>query len=301
MFKRVILFLLLNFLVVMTISIVLSLFSIRPYLNAHGIDYSSLLAFCFIWGMGGAVISLLLSRWMARFAAGVRLIDPKTIDPQEKHLLELVYQLARKVGISKMPQVGIFPARELNAFATGPSKNRSLVAVSSGLLEKMDEEELKAVLGHEISHIANGDMVTMTLLQGVVNAFVLFLSRVLAFALSGMGKNRGESSRGNAMSFYLFSYLFEIVFMILGSLLVCAYSRYREFRADAGGASLVSKQAMIGALQTLESYQKIRDPKTEASPIAAFKISHPSRKGLFHLFATHPPIEERIARLQKNF
>lgn len=158
----------------------------------------------------------------------------------------------------------------------------------------MKEYEIEGVLGHEITHIANGDMVTMTLLQGVVNAFVMFLARVLAFAISGLGKDR---QRGSTMSYMLFVYLFEVVFMILGSLIIAAYSRYREFRADAGGARLAGKDAMISSLQTLRNLQDIRDPN-EQPAMAAFKISHPARKGLLRLFASHPPLEERIERLQ---
>jgi heat shock protein HtpX len=162
----------------------------------------------------------------------------------------------------------------------------------------MAEQDTRAVLGHEISHIANGDMVTMTLLQGVVNAFVMFLARVLAYALSGLGRKSENNSGASYGTFMLFTYLFEIVFMILGSLVVCAYSRYREFRADAGGARLAGRENMISALQTLQSLQKIHDPRAENPAMAAFKISHPAKKGLFRLFATHPPLEERIERLK---
>lgn len=291
--KRIFLFLLLNLLVVFTIGIILRIFNIQPYLQAHGLNYGSLAAFCFIWGMGGALISLALSRVMAKWMMGIKVIDPNTHDPQEKQLVEMVYRLARKAHLPAMPQVGFYHSKEANAFATGPSRSRSLVAVSSGLYNRMSEKEIEGVIGHEISHIANGDMVTMTLLQGVVNAFVLFLSRVLAFALSGMGKGR---EKGSATSFYLLTFLFEIVFMILGSMVVAAYSRYREFRADAGGAHLAGKESMISALQTLRALQQIREPK-ENPAMAAFKISHPGKGGLLRLFATHPPLEERIARL----
>jgi heat shock protein HtpX len=198
-----------------------------------------------------------------------------------------------------MPEVGMYRSNEVNAFATGPTQSRSLVAVSTGLLSRMKAEEIEGVLGHEISHIANGDMVTMTLLQGVVNAFVMFLARVLAYVLSGMGRNRQNSSGGSMGSYILFVYLFEVVFMILGSLLIAAYSRYREFRADAGGARLAGKEAMISSLQTLRNLQEIKDPR-ENPAMAAFKISHPVRQGLLRLFATHPPLEERIARLSLN-
>lgn len=296
-FKRIFLFLLLNFLVVVMVSLVLNLLGVRPYLNQeYGLDLHSLLVFCFVWGMAGAFISLSLSRVMAKWMMGVQVIDPNTQNPNEKHLLETVYALCRKDHLP-MPQVGIYRAKEVNAFATGPTRKRSLVAVSTGLLEKVEESQVEAILAHEVTHIANGDMVTMTLLQGVVNAFVLFLSRALAYALSGLGKQRGE--RGSFASFAILTIVFEIIFMLLGSLLIAAYSRYREFRADAGGAKLSSKRAMIGALQTLQSLQNIRTPQ-EQPAMAAFKISHPSKRGLFCLFATHPPLEERIARLEKS-
>jgi heat shock protein HtpX len=298
--KRVVLFLLLNFLVVFMISLVLNLLNIRPYLDETGLQLPSLLAFCFIWGMGGALISLALSRLMAKWAMGVKILDPNTHNLQESQLIEMVYGLAKEAGLSKMPQVGIFRSPEPNAFATGPSQSRSLVAVSTGLLERMSPNEVRGVIGHEIAHILNGDMVTMTLLQGVVNAFVMFLARVLAFALSGLGKNReGENRGGSYGSFMLFTYLFEIVFLLLGSLVICAYSRYREYRADAGGAKLAGKENMIGALRALLASQKIHDPKTESPAIAAFKISRSgkSKKGLLRFFSSHPPLEERIERL----
>lgn len=297
MAKRILLFLALNFLVVMMISIVMSIFNIRPYIQAYGLDYKSLLIFCFIWGMGGAFISLALSRTMAKWMMGVKTIDPNTHDAEEKHLLETVHRLSAKAGLSVMPEVGLYRSNEVNAFATGPTKAKSLVAVSTGLLNRMGQREIEGVIGHEISHIANGDMVTMTLLQGVVNAFVMFLARVLAYVVSGLGRNRQESS-GISGSYILFVYLFEVVFMILGSLVVAAYSRYREYRADAGGAHLAGKDAMISSLKTLRVLQEIKDPR-ENPAMAAFKISHQGRKGLLSLFATHPPLEDRIERLQK--
>lgn len=294
--KRIFLFLALNFLVILMISIIMNIFNIRPYLNAYGLDYKSLLIFCFIWGMAGAFISLALSRVMAKWSMGVQVIDPHTKNSDERQLLDMVYRLARKAGLSTMPEVGIYRSNEVNAFATGPTRSRSLVAVSTGLLNRMKENELSGVLGHEISHVANGDMVTMTLLQGVVNAFVMFLARVLAYVVSGMGRSR-EGSSGISMSYILLVYLFEVVFMLLGSIVVATYSRFREFRADAGGARLAGKEAMISSLQSLRVLQEIKDPR-ENPAMAAFKISHQGRKGLLRLFASHPPLEERIERLQ---
>lgn len=296
MAKRIFLFLALNFLVVLMISFILNLFNIRPYIQAYGLDVQSLLVFCLIWGMGGAFISLALSRVMAKWMMGVKVIDPHTKNSDEQRLLERVHHLARKADLSTMPEVGIYRSNEVNAFATGPTKSRALVAVSTGLLNRMKESEMEGVIGHEITHIANGDMVTMTLLQGVVNAFVMFLARILAYAISGLGRNR-ENSGNLSMSYLLFVYLFEVLFMILGSIVVAAYSRYREYRADAGGARLAGKEAMISSLQTLRTLQEVKDPH-ENPAMAAFKISHPARKGLLSLFASHPPLESRIERLQ---
>lgn len=298
--KRVVLFLLLNFLVVMMISLGVSLFNIRPFLSQYGIDYGQLLIFCLIWGMSGAFISLALSKVMAKWAMGVQVIDPNISDPELRELLETVRSLSLKAGIP-MPEVGIYRSNEVNAFATGPTQSRSLIAVSTGLLQRMKSNELSGVLGHEISHIANGDMVTMTLLQGVVNAFVMFLARILAYIFSGMGRSRENSGGGSLMSYILFVYLFEIVFMLLGSILIAAYSRFREFRADAGGSSLAGKDNMIDALNTLRILQQIKDPRSEKPAYAAFKISTHSKKGLMKLFATHPPLEERIQRLRIRY
>lgn len=298
--KRVLLFLLLNFLVILMISLVLNIFNIRPFLSHYGIDYQSLLIFCLIWGMGGALISLSLSRIMAKWAMGVEIIDPQTTDSSLRELINTVQMLSRDAGIP-MPEVGIYHSNEVNAFATGPTQKRSLVAVSSGLLQRMKNSEIRAILGHEISHIANGDMITMTLLQGVVNAFVMFLSRVLAFIFSGLGKNNRENnSSGSYLSYVLFVYLFDIVFMLLGSMVIAAYSRRREFRADAGGATLAGKSNMIDALNSLRILHEIRDPKTENPAFDSFKISSPTKKGILHLFATHPPIEERIEHLKNS-
>lgn len=298
MAKRIFLFLAINFLVVLMISIVLTIFNIRPYLVGMGLDLKQLLIFCLIWGMGGAFISLSLSRVMAKWLMRVKVIQPNTHDSEEQALLSLVHRLTKQAQIP-MPQVGIYRSNEVNAFATGPSRSRSLIAVSSGLLQRMKNTEIEAVLGHEVSHIANGDMVTMTLLQGIVNAFVMFLARVFAYVFSGLGRNR-EQGGGSFMSYILFVYLFEVVFMILGSLVIAAYSRFREFRADAGGAKLAGKESMIDALKTLRVFQEVHDKQAEKPAMAAFKISHPGKKGFLSLFATHPPLEERIERLQKT-
>lgn len=296
--KRVFLFLIVNILVVTCISVILSLLGVRPYLTQSGLDLYQLAAFCLVWGMGGAFISLLMSRIMAKWLMGVQIIDRNTAPPELREVVDMVYRLADKAGLPSYPQVGIFNSPEANAFATGPSRNRALVAVSTGLLQRMPKNQVEAVIGHEISHVANGDMVTMTLLQGVINAFVMFLARVIAFAVSrALSRRDDESSiEGSPFVFYMVTFVLEIVFMILGSLVVAAFSRYREFRADAGGARLSGKENMIGALLTLEKTHAIRDPSKDQPAFQAFKIS--SNDGWMRLFASHPPIPERVRALE---
>lgn len=296
MMKRILLFVALNFLVIIMVTLVVNIFHIQPYLGAHGINTGSLLVFCLLWGMVGALVSLGLSRVMAKWMLKVQVIDPHSQDPQLRALLRTVEMLSEQAHIP-MPEVGVYRSQDVNAFATGPTKSRSLVAVSTGLLYRMNPKEVEGVLAHEITHIANGDMVTMTLLQGVINAFVMFLARILASMLSGFGKNRNQGG-GSYMSFILFTYLFEAVFMALGFLVIAAFSRYREFRADMGGAHLAGKQSMIAALKSLQTihHPAEADPQTA---IAALKISRPGKKGIFSLFATHPPLEERIERLER--
>lgn len=300
MMKRIFLFLALNFLVILTISVLLRVLGIGPYVTAYGLDYSNLLGFCLVWGMGGAFISLALSRIMAKWMMGVKVIDPQTRDPELLELLQTVYNLARSAGLPRMPEVGIYDSPEVNAFATGPTKSRALVAVSSGLLNRMGQAEREGVLGHEVSHIANGDMVTMTLLQGVVNAFAMFLSRVIAFAIAqSMRGDREDRDRGmgGSMITFVIQMALEIVFLILGSILVAAFSRYREFRADAGGARLAGRENMIRALEALRRTYELVDPNNAQPAVQTLKISsHP--KGLMALFSSHPPLEERIAKLR---
>ncbi|MBI3508164.1 MAG: protease HtpX [Chlamydiia bacterium] len=297
MFKRILLFFAMNALVILMITLILNVLHLRPYLSSYGMDLSSLALFCLIWGMVGALISLGLSRIMAKWMMGVQRIDPNTQDPELREVLAMVHRLAKQAHLPALPEVGVYRSNEVNAFATGPSRARSLVAVSTGLLQRMKSADIEAVLAHEVSHIANGDMVTMTLLQGVVNAFVMFLARILAYAFSGLGRSNRQEN-GSYMSYILFVYLFEIVFMILGSLLIAAYSRFREYRADAGGAQLAGKESMISALQTLRVFQEVHDKQPENPAMAAFKISHSGKRGWLALFSTHPPLEARIERLQ---
>ena len=296
MLKRVFLFIATNLLVIVTISIITSVLGLHSYLTSYGIDYVQLAVFCAIWGTTGAFISLLLSKVMAKMAMGVVIIDPRHTNRDEQILLDIVYGLAKKAGIKKMPEVGIYHSQELNAFATGPSKNNSLVAVSSGLLTRMNRDEIEGVLGHEISHVANGDMVTMTLVQGIVNAFALFLSRVIAYAIS-ITLSRGEEKEGgfSYLTYSLLTIVFDILFTFLGMILVAAYSRFREYRADRGGAKLAGRYKMIDALKKLQSAMDMEDDR--APSLAALKISH--RSPWFQLFSTHPPLEKRIERLEK--
>lgn len=289
MFKRVFLLLLTNVLVVATISIVLSLLGVRP-----GQGLEQLAVFCFIWGMGGAFISLLMSRWMAKSALGVQLIDGNTGNPDADWLYRTVERLAQQAQLP-MPEVGIYNSPELNAFATGPSRKRSLVAVSAGILRGMRRNELEAVLGHELSHVANGDMVTMTLLQGVMNSFVMFLAYIIAMLLTS--RNSDDRDRGGSpMAFYLVRSLMEIVLGIFGAMITAWFSRHREFRADAGGASLSGTGNMIAALERLGEGQRIADDRAPA--LANFKISGAPR--FLTLFSSHPPLEVRIEALRNR-
>lgn len=298
MVKRIALFLLTNVLVIATLSIVTNLLGLHSYLSARGIDYQSLAVFCLIWGMGGAFISLALSKWMAKMAMSIQIIDPARARGSEQMLINMVYSLARKAGLNKMPEVGIYDSPEVNAFATGPSKRNSLVAVSSGLLQNLNIDEWEGVLGHEIAHVANGDMVTMTLIQGVVNAFAMFLSRIVAYAIAvAMSSRDSKEAQGfSQITFYILTFVFDIVFTLLGSIVTAAFSRWREYRADAGGAQLTSRSKMIAALQRLRGLTEVEDNR--APSLATLKINH--KPGFLSLFASHPPLEKRIERLQSK-
>ncbi len=289
--KRLLLFIITNVLIVISISVVLNLLGVQPYLTARGIDYQSLAAFCFVWGFGGAFISLALSRLMAKWMMKVKVIAPATIVSEERWLLDAVSRFSNQAGLPKVPEVGVYESDDPNAFATGPTKARALVAVSTGLLRRMNRAEVEGVLAHEVAHIANGDMVTMTLVQGVVNAFVMFFARIVAWSVSQLVD---EEKRGVVN--FVAVLVFDIAFGLLGMMVVAAFSRHREFRADGGGANLVGKPKMVAALYAL---QNVAQKETDApQSIAAFKISGTKRRGLLSLIATHPPLEERIKRLQ---
>lgn len=298
MAKRVLLFILTNILVIATISIVLTLTGAHRYIEGFGGKYSinmtKLLIMCLAWGMIGAFISLLLSKVMAKWTMGVEIINPSTANGGSLQLIEMVHRLARQAGLRTMPEVGIYESPEINAFATGPTRNNSLVAVSSGLLQNMSWEEVEGVLGHEVAHVANGDMVTMTLIQGVVNAFVMFLSRIIAFAISTAMQNKDSDNGFPYMINWILTFVFDLIFSILGSMVVAAFSRWREYHADAGGASLAGRSKMVSALQRLKKSQEMID--TSHPAMASMKISN--KGGILALFSTHPPLEDRIARLQ---
>ena len=289
--KRLLLFIGTNLAVITTISIVASFLGIGSYLGADGqVLYTTLAAWCLLWGMGGAFISLAISRWVAKRAYGIQLVDGQTGHPALDRVYQTVARLAEAEGLP-MPEVGFYDSKEANAFATGPTRARSLVAVSSGLLQRLDNEAVDAVLAHEVAHIANGDMVTMTLVQGVVNAFVMFFSRLVAFAVRQMVDSRIAWLVELAVVIVA-----QIAFGLLGSLVTAAFSRAREFRADAGAARLTSPSAMVRALEQLRSVVDIADDRSPA--MQSFKISSPNRA--LALLSTHPPLEARIAALQNS-
>lgn len=286
--KRIFLFLLTNVAIMITLSIVLAILGVGKFVTPSGLNYVALMMFSLVWGFGGALISLAMSRWMAKTAMGVQLVDGRTGQPDLDWLYATVEQLTRKAGLP-MPEVGIYDSPEVNAFATGPSKRSSLVAVSSGLLRSMRREEIEGVLAHEVSHIQNGDMVTMTMIQGVVNAFSIFFSRVIANVIRQLVDERMSN-----LVFFVSTIVFDIIFSFLGMIVVAWFSRAREFRADAGAATLSSRGNMIAALQRLAANQAMVD---QGHPeLAAMKINGARLRGLI---STHPPLEERIAALQR--
>jgi len=285
--KRIFLFLATNLAVVLVLGVVASLLGVNRYLTANGLNLGALLGFAFIMGFGGAFISLLISKPVAKWSSGVQVITGNE-GPDERWIVETVRKFADKAGIG-MPEVGIFEG-EPNAFATGAFKNSALVAVSTGLLQGMTREEVEAVIGHEVAHIANGDMVTMTLIQGVMNTFVVFLSRVVGYLIDSW-LSRGEQRNGPGIGYFVTTIVLDIVFGFLAAIIVAWFSRQREFRADRGAADLMGRrQPMINALARLGGMVPGELPKgLQAAGITS---------GVGKLFSTHPPIEERIAALQ---
>jgi heat shock protein HtpX len=310
MLKRIGLFALVNLMVMITISLVLNILGLNHYLTSQGIHYPSLLAFCLIYGMVGSFISLMLSKKMAQWTMNLRMIPPTSVDPLDHHLVATVRRLSQSAGLTVVPEVAIYDSPEINAFATGPSRSNSLVAVSTGLLNRMSEPEVEGVLAHEVAHIANGDMVTMTLIQGVVNAFVMFISKTLAWLIAqgltsqGDDGESGEASGGAQPSFFMIlaiESVLYVVFGLLGSLVVAWFSRYREFRADAGGAATAGSHNMIAALQRLQTNAQLAPEASgqgaSHDQMASLKIF--GRSSWSAWFSTHPPLELRIARLKE--
>lgn len=290
--RRIFYFLLTNVLVLLTISIILTATGIGKYITAEGnINYAALLVFSAVIGFSGSFISLAISRWIAKRTMRVQVINPDNPGgPIEASVVEKVHRLSRAAGLTHMPEVGIYHSAEVNAFATGPSKKRSLVAVSAGLLNEMDDDAVEGVIAHEVAHIANGDMVTMTLLQGVVNTFVVFLSRIAAFIVSRFAREELE-----AIVHIIAVIVFQIIFSILGSIVVYGYSRHREFHADKGGADFAGKEKMRHALVSLKAYTNRASTGDQDAAVATMKIN--GKKSFLSLFSTHPDLDERIKRL----
>ncbi len=288
---RILLFLATNVAILVVISIVFNILGLSGFLDAQGVDINlnALLIMSAVIGMTGSVISLAMSKWSAKNAMGVQVLEHPQ-NQTEQWLVNTVTKLAREAGIG-MPEVGIFHAPEANAFATGMNKNSALVAVSTGLLQSMNADEVEAVLGHEISHVANGDMVTMALMQGVVNTFVYFFATLIGHFVD---RAVFKTERGYGPAYYITQIAAQILLGILASMLVMWFSRYREFRADAGGAKLAGREKMIGALRAL---QRAHEPADLPGQLAAFGING---GGVMRLFMSHPPLEERIAALQNS-
>ena len=289
--KRILLFLGTNLAIMLVLSVTMRLLGVEPYLNANGLNLTSLLIFAGVMGFGGSFISLAISKWMAKKSMGVQVITSPA-NAKEQWLVDTVRRYSEEAGIG-MPEVGVFHTPEVNAFATGMSKNSSLVAVSSGLLEQMTREEAEAVIGHEVAHIANGDMVTLALIQGVVNTFVMFLSRVIGYMVD---KVIFKTETGTGPAFFVTMIIAELVLGVLASIIVMWFSRQREFRADSGGARLAGRQNMIAALERLNSLH----PAPLPDRMAAFGISGGGASGLKRLFLTHPPLSERIQALRDS-
>lgn len=295
MLKRVFIFFAVSMLVSVSISLLMSLLGIGHYIAEGGIQYGSLIAFCLLWGIGGSLITLLISKPLAKWSMGVQIIEGNGPHYQ---LVNSVHRLARSAGLTVMPEVGIYESEDINAFATGRSRNSSLVAVSSGLLNRMNDEEREGVLAHEVAHIANGDMVTMALVQGVINAFVMFLSRVAAFAISQALRSDDDESPQSPWVNTLITIGLDILFGFLAMPIVAWFSRYREYRADAGAASLAGKEKMISALEALKRAYPQLEESTAASNQNFQSMQISSKSSFWKLISTHPPLDERIEALR---
>ncbi|HEX7915590.1 protease HtpX [Rudaea sp.] len=292
---RIVLFLLTNLAIMLVLSVVASIFGLDRWAYAHsGINLAGMLVFCALFGVGGSLISLLLSKTMAKMSVGAQVIaQPR--NASEQWLFNTVAQHAKNAGIG-MPEIAVYDAPEMNAFATGASKNHALVAVSTGLLQSMNRDEVSAVLGHEISHVANGDMVTLALIQGVVNTFVMFLARVLGSVIdNAISGNRDNREGGYGIGYFVITMVLQLVLGVLATMIVMWFSRWREFRADAGGAQLGGRANMISALRTLSG-----DHGDTGLPKALVAFGIAGDSGIARLFMSHPPIAERIAALQRG-
>jgi len=288
--KRVLLFIATNIAVLVVLSIVMRILGVEPYLQQGGISYKGLLIFAAIFGMGGSFISLLISKPMAKWSTGAQVIEQPR-NAAEQWLVETVQRQARNAGIG-MPEVAVYDSPDINAFATGARRDSALVAVSTGLLQSMSRDEAEAVLGHEVTHVANGDMITLTLIQGVVNTFVLFLSRIVGYVVD---RAIFKNEQGHGVGFFVTTIVAQIVLGILASMIVMWFSRQREFRADAGGAGLAGRDKMIAALERLK---RSAEPAHLPDQLAAFGISGGIGSGFKRLFMSHPPLDERIAALR---
>ena len=292
--KRIFLFLVTNIVIVLTLSVLMSVFGIGQYITPYGLDIQALAILCLVWGMGGSFLSLQMSRWVAKRATGVKLIQGQTGQEELDWVYQTVSRLAQQANLP-VPEVGVYDSSELNAFATGPSKKRSLVAVSTGLLRSMRREEVEGVLAHEIAHIGSGDMVTMTLLQGIINAFVMFFARIIAYVVVN-ALTRSSNSRSSWMLEFMIIMVLQVALGILGSLVTSWFSRYREFKADAEGARLAGREKMIGALKRLMANTEMVESHHES--LATLKIN--GRRGWAMFFSTHPPLQKRISALEVN-
>jgi len=294
---RIGLFLATNLAVLIVASITLNLLGVGSYLEQQGggLNLTNLLIFCAVFGFGGSFVSLFLSKFMAKRGTRTQIIQQPG-NAEERWLLETVADLSQRAGI-KMPEVGIFPAQESNAFATGWNRNDALVAVSAGLMHRFSRDEVRAVLAHEIGHVANGDMVTLSLMQGVVNTFVMFFARIIGHTVDRVVF---KNEHGHGLAFYAVTLVAEMVLAVLASIIVMKFSRYREFRADQAGANLAGKRAMIHALQRLQMEVEAKVPSSMPDSIYAFGISGGFKQRLSKLFASHPPLQERITALQSS-
>jgi heat shock protein HtpX len=290
---RILLFLATNFAILLVASIVLSLLGFDSIMAANGVDFNltALLVFCAVFGFSGSLISLFISKWMAKRGTGTQLIE-QPANADEQWLLSTVKELADDAGIG-MPEVGVFPSQASNAFATGWNRNKALVAVSAGLMQRFSREEVRAVLAHEIGHVANGDMVTLTLIQGVVNTFVMFFARVIGLTVDRV---IFKNERGLGIGYWVTTIIAQMILSILATMIVMWFSRWREYRADAAGASLAGNAAMIGALERLRAEQGL--PQDLPGELTAFGISEQMKEGAARLFSSHPPLAERIAALR---